>query len=61
MTKKEGNSIIVNVDGAEKPWNVLLRGIYNVKEVVGASYEEDEFGVRIIPEKGKLKIKIKLL
>ncbi|WP_432422847.1 alpha-xylosidase [Thermoanaerobacterium thermosaccharolyticum] len=61
IAKKEGNSIIVNVDGAEKPWNVLLRGIYNVKEVVGASYEEDEFGVRIIPEKGKLKIKIKLL
>ncbi|MDK2805020.1 MAG: alpha-D-xyloside xylohydrolase [Thermoanaerobacterium sp.] len=58
IAKKEGNSIEVNVDSAEKPWNVLLREIYNVKEVVGASYEEDEFGIRILPEKDSSKINI---
>lgn len=58
IAKKEGNSIEVNVDGAEKPWKVLLRGIYNVKEAIGASYDEDEFGVRIIPEKERSKINI---
>ncbi|MEG6567547.1 hypothetical protein V6B95_11330 [Thermoanaerobacterium saccharolyticum] len=61
IAKKEGNSIVVNVDGAQKPWNVILKGIYNVKEIIGASYKEDEFGVRIIPEKYKSKINIILL
>lgn len=56
--KKAGNSIEVNVDGAKKPWKVLLRGIYNIKETIGASCDEDEFGIRIKPEKGRSKINI---
>ncbi|AFK86288.1 MULTISPECIES: alpha-xylosidase [Thermoanaerobacterium] len=61
IAKKERNSIEVNVNGTQKPWTILLRGIYNVNEVAGASYDNCEFGVRIIPEKDSSKINIILL
>jgi len=53
------NKVIdINYEGVEKPFSILLRGVFNVKAVEGASFVAEEMGTKIIPEGGHIRIVI---
>ena len=53
-----GNVIDINYAGVEKPFSILLRGVYNVKAVEGGSFVAEEMGTKIIPEGGNIRLVI---
>jgi len=49
VASRNGQVIDIQVQGATKPWSVLLRNIGMVKDVKGGVAQPDEFGIRLIP------------
>ncbi|MGI5851281.1 MAG: hypothetical protein ACOX77_04150, partial [Caldicoprobacterales bacterium] len=57
---REGNTIKVEVDKPEKPWNVLLRNIASAAEVEGGTMKETPEGLLISANQESSSVKIKL-
>jgi len=52
------NKIIdVKIEGGEKIFGILFRGIFNLKVLEGASSTTEELGTRVVPNKGVKSIK----
>ncbi|SHE88055.1 alpha-D-xyloside xylohydrolase [Caldanaerobius fijiensis DSM 17918] len=58
--KRIRDVIEVKIEGATKPWSVVLRGIKEIKSVDGASYKVEELGVKIIPNNNVSSLSIKM-
>lgn len=54
------DSIEFVVQGAKKPWKLILRGIDSVSTVSGGSYEKGDKGIVIIPDSYSSKLAIEL-
>ena len=59
---REGSTITLNVDGsgAGKPYSFVLRGINSASGVTGATIEQTEQGLRLVPEAGAKTIVVQL-
>ncbi len=57
---REGNVIRVQVDNAQKPWNVMLRNIDSVSEVKGGVAEKDDKGILVKVDEGTSVLEIAL-
>ncbi|WP_067925299.1 alpha-xylosidase [Alicyclobacillus shizuokensis] len=60
VAERRADRIDFRVDGASKPWIVLLNGVQSVDEVEGGRVERTERGVRIVPEDGASYLAIRL-
>ncbi|MCL6627867.1 MAG: alpha-xylosidase, partial [Alicyclobacillus shizuokensis] len=60
VAERRADRIDFRVDGASKPWIVLLNGVQSVDEVQGGRVERTERGVRIVPEDGASYLAIRL-
>jgi len=58
--RREGQQLIAEVEGATKPWTVLLRGITGVGGVEGGVAETDHLGTRIVSAAGSGLVKVAL-
>jgi alpha-D-xyloside xylohydrolase len=58
--RRVGSRIEVSVDGASRPWSVLLRGIEDVVSVEGGTAQADELGVRVVPDTGVRAVTVHL-
>lgn len=58
--RRQGQEIVVDVNGTGKPWSLLLRGFSDVKQVKEGNYTKAEQGIKIIPEKGAAHLVIRL-
>ncbi|MCR8634802.1 alpha-xylosidase [Paenibacillus radicis (ex Xue et al. 2023)] len=58
--ERSGLGIAVNVVGADKPWELILRGIHEVESIEGASWTAEEAGLRLTPKAGVCKLDIQL-
>jgi alpha-D-xyloside xylohydrolase len=56
----QGQIITLHTEGAGKPWSVVLRNISVLTFVEGATYEQTEQGIRLIPQTGVDTLKIAL-
>jgi len=59
--ERKGQDINIKTDISNKPWSLLLRGIFKVEEVKNATYIEESLGIRLIPNKEKSEISIKIV
>lgn len=57
---KNGNDISIQSNGTDKSWSILLRGIFNVEVIQGATAEVHELGTKLIIEKNVKEINCKL-
>lgn len=57
---RSGNAIKVTVEGTDKPWQVILRGIDNAASVEGADTQKSPEGVRLVPHSVSGLVKIVL-
>ncbi len=55
---REGATMIIEVDGATKPWQVLLRGVTAVAGVSGGASVEDEQGTLLLPADGANRLAV---
>ncbi|WP_026486399.1 alpha-xylosidase [Caldanaerobius polysaccharolyticus] len=61
FTAKRAKDVIeVKVQGATKPWSVVLRGIKEIKSVDSATYSVEQLGTRIVPDRGACSLCINL-
>lgn len=58
--ERSSRNITVHVSGADKPWEMILRGVYEVGSVDGASWKVEESGIRLIPDEGVLILNVQL-
>ena len=58
--KRQGNIVIVELDGETKSWAVLLRGITAVVSVTGGVAEPDSLGVLLRPSVGMRRFTVHL-
>lgn len=56
--QRTGNSIEAAVQGAEKPWSLLLRGMASVQSIENGEPNVEPLGVRIVPEHPQQPVKI---
>lgn len=57
--KREENKITIEVNKeTSKHWTIVLRGIYQYSDIVGATSENTTFGLKVIPEQHAKKIQI---
>jgi alpha-D-xyloside xylohydrolase len=47
--RRQGDTVRVAVEGASKPWRVLLRGIKGVRSVEGGEARSDDVGTLVVP------------
>jgi alpha-D-xyloside xylohydrolase len=47
--RRDGTQIEVSVQGATRPWSVLLRGIKTVASVEGGAAQVEALGTRLVP------------
>lgn len=52
------NIISVNCEGGQKPFSILLRGVFEVKALEGATCVKEELGTRVTPDKNINEIKL---
>lgn len=57
---RSGQEITVTVEGGDKPWSLLLRGVKEVSSVSGGKAQAEELGVRIVPDVGASALGIQL-
>jgi alpha-D-xyloside xylohydrolase len=57
---REGDSIHVEVQGVEKPWRVLLRGLETTQSVEGGTAHSDALGTLLMPDQGVNWLTIRL-
>jgi alpha-D-xyloside xylohydrolase len=57
-TSCHGNKISINTEGTNKPWSVVLRGIFEIASVEGADYKYKANGIQIIPNMDVDKLEI---
>ena len=57
---REGSTITLSVSGVDKPYSFVLRGVSSASSVTGASAEQTEQGLRLVPEAGAKQIVVKL-
>jgi len=60
VARREGEQIRIQVDGARKPWNILLRNVTVLQNVEGGTAQKTEQGVLITPQAGVESLIIKL-
>ena len=60
VVRREDQNIYVEVEGATKPWQVLLRGVFALQSVSGGIAQSTELGTQLTPEKGTARLVIKL-
>ncbi|MNJ68551.1 Alpha-xylosidase [compost metagenome] len=59
--ERTGRTLTVTANGAaSKPWELVLRGVTEVKSIVDGTLVEEAMGLRVIPEAGTQKITIEL-
>ncbi len=58
---RNGNSITIEVEGAEKPWSMVLRGIDRIGAAEGAEIKPGSNGVVIVPEENIKLVNISLI
>ncbi|MFS0726074.1 alpha-xylosidase [Paenibacillus sp. 1P07SE] len=58
--ERNGSQIVVTVEGATKPWNVVLRNIAGIASVDGAESAESAEGVKLSAAAGTSRIVIEL-
>lgn len=59
VTKSE-KQIIIETNGAEKSWCIMLREIYDVQAVEGADFSVEELGTKLVVSKAAKRILCKL-
>jgi alpha-D-xyloside xylohydrolase len=55
-----GTRVEVSVQGATRPWSVLLRGIEDVGSVTGGTAERDALRARVVPDAGLQAVVVQL-
>jgi alpha-D-xyloside xylohydrolase len=60
VVRREGRQIHVDVQGATKPWRVLLRGMGTPQTVGGGSVQAEPLGTLLIPEPGADHLTVQL-
>jgi alpha-D-xyloside xylohydrolase len=58
--RRTGVRIEVSVQGASKPWAVLLRGIEHVASVVGGTAQREAIGTCVMPNAGAQAVSVRL-
>lgn len=58
--RRKGSTITVQVQGATGPWQALLRGIGNVRQVEGGAVKQDAMGTIIVPEDGAEQVTVEI-
>jgi alpha-D-xyloside xylohydrolase len=58
--RRSGTQIEFSVQGATKPWSVLLRGIRNVASVAGGTARAEALGTRLVPAEGARRLVVHL-
>ncbi|MFC5702670.1 alpha-xylosidase [Cohnella faecalis] len=57
---RSGSCIDITANGAGKPWELILRGIREAEEVTGAEWTVTDAGIRLVPQAGADKIRVRL-
>ena len=57
---RSGKTVTIEVNGAQKPWKAVLRGIKKLTSVEGAAVETGSQGIRLLTESGVRKIRVVL-
>ncbi|MNI76922.1 Alpha-xylosidase [compost metagenome] len=57
---RQGGKMTVTAEGADKPWELILRGIQQVRTVRGGTSSEGSMGLRILAEPGVRSMEIEL-
>ena len=55
-----GNKFIIETNCTGKPWNLLLRGVFTVKKVIGGSYTTNQMGTLLTPDTDQGKLEVEL-
>ncbi|MFN2134990.1 MAG: alpha-xylosidase, partial [Candidatus Promineifilaceae bacterium] len=58
--RRSGNTLHIEAEGADKPWQILLRGIEEVVSVEGGDSEPQEHGILLLPEAGTSSLTVRL-
>lgn len=61
IVKRNGKVMIAELNGTFKNLSIILRGITAIKDVQGASYEQNDVGIKIIPKSKEQTFIIKLV
>ena len=61
IVKRNGKVMIAELNGTVKNLSIILRGITAIKDVQGASYEQNDVGIKIIPKSKEQTFIIKLV
>lgn len=56
--RRQGEQIHFQVQGSDKPWSLVLRGVEHTLSVKGGSAKPDPLGVRVWPEEGSAELEL---
>ncbi|MCB0010137.1 MAG: hypothetical protein KDE04_26915, partial [Anaerolineales bacterium] len=57
---RTGSTLQIEAAGAAKPWQVLLRGVTAVTDLIGGQVESDEAGLLLKPDAGVAELTVEL-